>query len=44
MMKTILLTLALILGMSTAALAGPKYGSGWQPCDYHSSWKTDSCS
>jgi hypothetical protein len=39
-----LLAIALILAFATAALAGPRQGTAWQPCDYSTDWKIDGTS
>ena len=44
MRTTALLATALILAFATAALAGPRQGTVWQPCDYSTDWKIDGTS
>jgi hypothetical protein len=44
MRTTALLAIALIFAaFATAASAGPREGPVWQPCDYTTGWKTNSC-
>jgi hypothetical protein len=43
MKTTALLAIALIFAFATATFAGPPQGPVWQPCDYTTGWKTDSC-
>ena len=43
LLVTALLVIALILA-ATAASAGPRQGTVWQPCDYSTDWKIDGTS
>jgi hypothetical protein len=43
MRTTILLAITFIIAFGTAASAGPRQGSVWEPCDYTTGWKTNSC-
>ncbi len=43
MRTTILLAITLVIVFATAAVAGPPQGPVWQPCDYNTGWKTNSC-
>jgi len=40
---TILLALIFVDAFSTATWAGPSQGPAWEPCDYTTGWKTNSC-
>jgi hypothetical protein len=40
---TILLALIFTVVFSTAAWAGPPQGPAWEPGDYTTGWKTNSC-
>ena len=44
LLATALLAVVLILAFSTAALAGPRQGTVWQPCDYSTDWKIEGTS
>jgi hypothetical protein len=44
LLATALLVIALILAFATAASAGPRQGTVWQPCDYSTDWKIDGSS